>query len=1280
MRSQAKAVLVVAALCSFFLIAASSAFAGYGELGRFATNPLEQSGVGSQNGELFNTGQIDVNDATGNIYVADTGNNRVQVFKPNATGGEYDSQMAISEPVGLAIDQGSGDVYVSNASGISKFTASLTPAAGWTNPGVTGPLTVDPSTGDLLVADTAANLVRRFESDGTAAGTFPAARPIDLAANSSGEVFVVTSTGDMYSAPCGATSSVVRYTGAGTEVGVIGASLEKPGAVAIDPDDDSIFVAANVGQYFCENRFVPVELAFFDVDGSPGPATLILNANTHYAMVPGMTVQGDGSKRAYVATRSPINDIFGKTQVLFLEDLESPEATIGAADDIEPFSATLHAEVNPKGHATTCRFQYSTDLSFSQSVPCSTNPGDGTAFVSVQAAITGLATDTTYNFRVVATSYEGAAITPSSSASFTTAHADTPAVTLATPTAVTGTSAHLSGTVDPFDNPTTYRFEYKLAAAPAWSVVPGGAGSAGSGTGPVAKEAELAGLLPSTAYSVRLSATNGAGTKSTVPQDFATLLSAPLVQTLAAAQVSETSAVLKASVDPAGEATTYYFEWGLDTGYGSTLPTGGPANAGSGNGADLQAQQLKGLQPGTVYHYRVVAENGTGIATGDDQSFMTSTTPAACANEAVRERQGTQFLPDCRAYEMISPPRKKGVDVTDSHHRHYGVDFVPLISETGDASVFTSHGSFADAKGNPVVSFYQAIRSASGWSTKNVTPPVNGARQSSPLPVFQGATSDLMSWAISGAKEPQLLPQAAEGVENGYLWNSVSDTYRLLSPGLKFGTFAQVYFEGGSTDLERMAIDVYGGNPLAEGAPANVQSQLYEWNGATEALTLVGREPGTNDPFQGDVLIANPKRNVGAGTPAKEWNPVSDDGSKIYFYTPGPPEQELYVRVNGATTRHVSASQAAAPDPNGTKPAWFLFASQDGQTAFFSSAEKLTDDATTGPNSEGEDLYRYDLGSEELTDLTVSDSGGNGAEVVGAIGGSDSGDRFYFVARGELAPGAVAGDNNLYLWTDDGTAKGEITFVSRGLHPHNWAPHNLDPRHLGRVTPDGMHALFQSTERITSYDNDGHFEVYTYDVAADETTCVSCNPAGTAATADSLANGTGDLVQAARTLTDDGRYAFFNTVESLVPTDVNGRVDAYAYDAEHGRVDLISPGTGEFDAEFADATVDGGDVVFTTRQQLLTQDVDTNSDAYTAHVEGGFLSQSPPPSPAPCVGEACRPEPAVPPSPSGAASGVVNGKGNVKERKKQQQKKKSKHKKKKHKKKSKTQKKQGARR
>ncbi len=100
--------------------------------------------------------------------------------------------------------------------------------------------------------------------------------------------------------------------------------------------------------------------------------------------------------------------------------------------------------------------------------------------------------------------------------------------------------------------------------------------------------------------------------------------SSPAVVTGGTSSRTNTSAVLNGTVNPNGSSTTYYFQWGLTTGYGVTSK---PASAGHGTTAVAVKTTAAGLTPGTTYHYRLVATNQFGTSAGRDRTFKTTGHP-----------------------------------------------------------------------------------------------------------------------------------------------------------------------------------------------------------------------------------------------------------------------------------------------------------------------------------------------------------------------------------------------------------------------------------------------------------------------------------------------------------------------------------------------------------------------------------------------------------------------------------------------------------------------------
>ena len=200
-----------------------------------------------------------------------------------------------------------------------------------------------------------------------------------------------------------------------------------------------------------------------------------------------------------------------------------------------------------------------------------------------------------------------------------------PAVTTGPASDVGTEAAVLGGTVNPNGSATTWFFEYGTTTAYG-SQAPATAASAGSGTGAVAQSQAITGLTRGTTYHYRLVATNAGGTTTGPDQTFTTL-DPPEVVTLPATEIDADGAKLNATVDPNGRTTSYRFEYGTTTAYGSEIPIGG-STAGNGTNPVTIGVVVNGLAPGTAYHFRIVAQSADGVAIGGDATFTTAT-PAA---------------------------------------------------------------------------------------------------------------------------------------------------------------------------------------------------------------------------------------------------------------------------------------------------------------------------------------------------------------------------------------------------------------------------------------------------------------------------------------------------------------------------------------------------------------------------------------------------------------------------------------------------------------------------
>jgi DNA-binding beta-propeller fold protein YncE len=723
---------------------------------------------------------------------------------------------------------------------------------------------------------------------------------------------------------------------------------------------------------------------------------------------------------------------------------------------------------------------------------------------------------------------------------------------------------------------------------------------------------------------------------------------APTVGRELASEVGVGEAKLGALVAPGGLETTYRFQYGTSTAYGQTAPIP-DGDVGQGfNPRTVWAAAL-GLAPAATYHYRVIATNALGSIAGPDQTFTTQASQqASCPNEQLRTGFSAN-LPDCRAYELVTPANPGSEEPEVSETSQTGAARFVLAgtqaSRDGRRLSFFSLSSFAGSQSDGEQ--YLATRGATGWVSENEIPPQAGYGNLG-CPKFGAAieaySSELSAGILSdgkdqrpaeaendrggcGADSPELAPGEPHGVANLFVRDNVSAGYQLVDvtpPGV---APAPARFDGGSADLSRVVFDEHA--RLAPDAPPSVDD-LYEWSaGVVRLVTIL---PG------GAPVVGSFATEPGGSVHAYA---VSADGSRVLFTAGG----DLYVRENAekapveecadaskACTVQVDASQAAGAGGGGQ----FMGASADGSRVFFldGSSAGLTSDTRAGS---GANLYEYDLSSGRLTDVTP----GGEADVEGVSGISEDGSSVYFVAGGALAAGAAAGQPNLYLY--HGGALTLIATLSNG-------DGCVAGGECARVSPSGRFLGFASFQMLTGYDNtdavtgrrDG--EVFLYDAGSGGLACGSCDPSGEAPGGDAKLKHEATRESVPHVVTDSGRL-FFESPDALVPSDTNHQTDVYEY--EEGQPHLISSGTAGTESVLLDVGESGNDVFVLTRQPLVAQAPPGEAFAiYDARVDGGFPANL---SPSDCsTADSCRsaamPQPPVFGAP---ASATFSGAGNL---------------------------------
>jgi hypothetical protein len=289
-----------------------------------------------------------------------------------------------------------------------------------------------------------------------------------------------------------------------------------------------------------------------------------------------------------------------------------------------------------------------------------------------------------------------------------------PIVTTGPPTEVTESEVTLTGHIDPAGrgNVTSCQFEYGLGRSYGTTVpcTPDPTGHAFEG--PTDVTAIVSGFSPGTKDHYRLVATNAdGGTANGLDETFITT-QPPAIDGLKAEELTATSAELVAKINPNGLDTTYQVKYGPSTNYGQATPEGSIKAANSDQPIKVD---LTNLAPGVEYHYTLIATNADGTTTAVDHTF--NFYPPSCPNENVRQQTETNYLPDCRAYELVSPENAGGTQLypggpnTGYATNPSRLSFVGLFS-----TIPNSGGSPIDGIGD----LYVSTRTDTGWVTRYV--------------------------------------------------------------------------------------------------------------------------------------------------------------------------------------------------------------------------------------------------------------------------------------------------------------------------------------------------------------------------------------------------------------------------------------------------------------------------------------------------------------------------------------------------------------------------------
>ena len=1041
--SSRPAAVAIATVCSAacVLLFASPATAStrafifsFGAVGSTPANPYP----------LSQPSDVAVDQGSRDIYVADPGNHRVEMFDSSghlilmfgkgvnktrdeeagstearqnictiASGNECQPGVpgsgpgAFLTPTFVAVDNSNGssngDVYVGDTSDnlVSKFEPSGELIAAWGNNGAgesaNGQMTgfselngiaVDPS-GSLFVLD---GSVSWYEQNGSLHSTFSAPRAtsrVGLAVDSEDHLYKTAGS-----------TQVVKFSDTGEGLGEPDPNSSTTG-LTIDPTTNDLYVieSGSFVSHFelnCGTECTPLDsFGSGDLSGAEG---ISIDA---------------ASDDVYIANA-------GENDVAVFEG-HGPYITTGAATSVGRSTATVNGHLEPggRGEVTDCHFEYGTGLSYDDgSVPCEpAAPYESSTEVSAQLA--GLQAETTYHYRIVATSATGTA--------YGVDRTFTPHFVLGVSTDpvsnLTNNSADLNGSYLGDGTDTHYYFDYGTDTS--YGQITSNFDN-GTGTGHQAvSPAAISELQPGTLYHYRIVASNSFGTTYGQDQTFTTSAK-PAIESLFTSHLTATAADLHAVINPRGGATKYHFEYGTTNAYGATATGSEPEILSNLSLSHSVEFDLTNLQSGVTYHFRVVAENQYGTTVSEDQTF--GFYPPACPNAHLRQITDSSNLPDCRAYELVSPANAGGAVLFPEAPNSPEATSPARLAFGGFINSIPGTGNPPNTNGD----LYVATRTDEGWVTKYVGFPANRTFEDNGPPDEPRSTDNQLLTAPGGVRADTSMDKFLD-------WNDGigSIESEFVGPVTYPPEFTpHVWGFDGSELGEWPTVAGYKGSP-----PGHLGSPIFEQSADfSHYVFQVGTPPDLS--LVDNDTVANTATYV-SRTPSGESIPVQPGDAD-------PNEESLRTAAVSTDGSHIlmAARAGSAEDPaiaglhNSKEPCGI-------ERGFFSGPDLLCPLQASQLYMRVNDSVTYEIAP---------------GHAVNYVNETPNGSKVYFTTSEQLTPNDLDTSTDLYMWSAEKAENGEpsLTLLSIGNN--------------GVGNSDACHASWTAKCDIVPYVNNSYYE------------------------------------------------------------------------------------------------------------------------------------------------------------------------------------------------------------
>jgi hypothetical protein len=990
------------------------------------------------------------------------------------------------------------------------------------------------------------------------------------------------------------------------------------------------------------------------VNGIDTPLTHLSAETTYYVRFVAENSAGSDTEVVKFKTPPPVAPEIGS---LSFHTFGGPEPGPSFQGDLQvsPFTNEREGPITGGIETNGLETKYSFEYAESESGPWRPFASGATGIVSAaedfaspSAETTGLIPGATYHFRLTATNAKGTATKTLS----TVTEPTNPEIFAAPiPKSTSATSVDLSASLRTRGFETRWRIEYTTEPTN-----PGSWSSSAEGTipavppteNPVAStvEADITGLSPETTYYTRLhvDSEHGEPTLSQGDNEVGSFETAgrPVAVTLASHALHGETVRALGSIERHGYDTHYHFQYVTQSQFeqpGSgdfTEATNAPeldaggGEEGSGHFQTVTVEQdLPGLQAGVIYHYRLVAKSEAGETHGEEQIINVPSPgrtgagteeaePSPCPNEADRYGASAK-LPDCRAYEQVTPFDKEGAE--DAFHYGGAGTEGGLVGEDGDHFLLHDPGvAWGPSPGTLTSEYVFSRNPEKGWQMTSVRPLGEASAYNYQPQVFNPdltQTGVELAWAISSSNtSPEVKFQA--GPPGGPYTAVASIPRRQVGEG---------GWAAASADFSKLILAVEDHTLLAYSTGTTSGDDLYEYSeGELRQVNVTGASPGATIGSCG-ARVVHGVEGYGGGYEEILQNSsphaVSANGRRVFFEAvPGAAcgaSKSLYMRVGGAETVDIGAYTFLAANSEGTE---LLLEKRVG---------------------ESHEILLYDTEDAAVKSLLSLE---NAAQEESLIVSEDFTTFYFFAGRspylhqGGIYRYDISEAKLRYIVTNDGDSGAGYAAFS--------------------ISPDG-HDLYWISTGVPGVPggSPGSNQVYRYDSTEGVVQCMSCaspydpEPRLSATFGDRGPAPGGDGLPNQFDASANGDYVFFDTPAALVPQDIDGEVtpescvsdcdpkpehqssvysvssDVYEWRRDgidgcahvQGCLALITSGTGGLKNVLIGTDPSGRDVFFGTSEALVSSDDDTSADIYDARIGGGF----PPPTPRPveCEGDAC---------------------------------------------------------